>query len=293
MSKIFCTECGAELEESMQFCSKCGNKLDDKEETNSNISSSKKSYKNHIVIGYILAILGTILPSLAIFGAVVGIYLIYKSYDELISGKFNKTNVNVLLIIIFSILAIISLFNVGFVLFEIITIIIFNRVLETNSLGDYNFHTISKEKLIIVAVILILALVGSLWLSGTFSSSSTSDGSPKYVAGGQTTVFGKTFTIPEGFEESNRYGTSTFETVDFKNDKGASFEIHVSSDNQFPVSKYVKLQRDKTINGFDGQILYYQPANTERFVYFDNDGLLVYVAPETYPPEEIYDIVVC
>ena len=77
MGKIFCTECGAELEDTMQFCSKCGNKLGD-DNNNNNISSSK-SYKNHIIIGYILAILGTILPGLAIFGAVVGIYLVYKN----------------------------------------------------------------------------------------------------------------------------------------------------------------------------------------------------------------------
>ena len=293
MSKIYCTECGAELEESMQFCSKCGNKIDDQEESSSNVSSSKKSYKNHIIIGYILAILGTILPGLAIFGSIVGIYLVYKNYGELISGKFNKTNVNALLIIIFSIFAIISLFNVGFILFEIIAIIIFNRVLETNSNGDYNFNTISKQKLIIVAIILILALVCSLWISGTFNPSSISDEGSRFVAGGQTIVFGKTFTIPKGFKETNRYGTSSFETVDFENDEGAMFEIHVSSDKQFPVSKYVKLQREKTINSFDGKILYYQPANKERFVYFDNSGLLVYVAPETYPSEEIYDIVVC
>lgn len=292
MEKVYCTECGNELEEGSKFCPKCGNKVE--EGTSSkDVYPSTKSYKSYIIIGYVLAILGIILPILAIFGAIVGIYLIYRNYGDLLSGKFNKTNVNALLILIFSIFAIVFMFNFGFILFEIIVIILLNWVLKTDSEGNYTIHANSKEKLIIVAVILILALVGSLWLSGTFSSSSTSDGSSKYVAGGQTTVFGKTFTIPEGFEESNRYGTSTFETVDFKNDDGASFEIHVSSDNQFPVSKYVKLQRDKTINGFDGQVLYYQPANTERFVYFDNDGLLVYVAPETYPPEEIYDIVVC
>lgn len=29
MGKIYCTECGAELDESMHFCSKCGQSLDD------------------------------------------------------------------------------------------------------------------------------------------------------------------------------------------------------------------------------------------------------------------------
>ncbi len=292
-AKIFCSECGAELEDSMQFCSKCGTRIDNGKDSSSNVSSSRKSYKTHIIIGYILAILGTFLPGLAIFGAIVGIYLVYKNYNELIGGNFNKTNVNALLILIFSIFAIISLFKVGFILFEIIAIIIFNRVLETDSKGYYNFHTKSKQKLIIVAIVLILALVCSLWISGTFNSSSTSSDSPRFVAGGQTTVFGKTFTIPKGFKETNRQKTSSFETVNFKNDEGATFEIHVSSDKQFPISKYVKLQREKTINGFDGKILYYKPANTERFVYYDNSGLLVYVAPETYPSDEIYNIVVC
>ena len=176
---------------------------------------------------------------------------------------------------------------------SIIIIIILNYVLQTDYEGYYSVHVNPKQKLIIVAVILILALIGGLWMSGTFNSTSTSDDNPRFVAGGQTTVFGKTFTIPQGFEESDRSTTSTFETVNFENDEGASFEIHVSSDKQFPVSKYVKLQQDKTINGFDGQRLIYQPANTERFVYFDNNGLLVYVAPNTYPSEEIYDIVVC
>ena len=292
--KIFCTECGAELEDTMQFCSKCGNKLNDEEDSNKNISPSKKSYKTHIIIGYILAILGTILPGLAIFGAIVGIYLVYKNYGELISGKFNKTNVNALLILIFSIFAIISLFNVGFILFEIIAIIIFNRVLETDSKSEYNFHTLSKQKLIIVAVILILALIGSLWISGSFNSSSTYDDSPTFVAGGETTVFGKTFTIPEGFVETNRTTTSDFETVTFENDNYDSFEIHVSSDTSFPLnSKYIKTKMDRTINGMDGKMLYYEPANSQRFVYIDNNGLLVYVAPSAVPSSEIYDIVVC
>ena len=292
MGKIFCTECGAELEDTMQFCSKCGNKLGD-DNNNNNISSSK-SYKNHIIIGYILAILGTILPGLAIFGAVVGIYLVYKNYGEILSGKFNKTNVNALLILIFSIFAIISLFNVCFILFEIITIIIFNRVLETDSRGGYNFDIISKQKLIIVAAILVLVLIGSFWISGTFNYSSSYDGSPTFVAGSETTVYGKTFTIPEGFVESDRTTASNFETVTFKNDDYDSFEIHVSSDTSFPYnSKYIKTKMDRTINGLNGKMLYYEPANTQKFVYVDENGLLVAITPSAVPSSEIYDIVVC
>lgn len=312
MGKFFCTECGNEIhDENTNYCDKCGAKLVKPSSKNNTICplcgkpventdkcphcghSSKKSYKSHILIGYILAAIGLIFPGLALFGAIIGIYLVYKNHEEIFKGKINKTSANALLVLIFSIIGIINLFNFGFIIFEIVAVVILNYVLNTDSEGYYSIHANPKQKLIIVAVILILALICGLWLSGAFSSDSTSSDSPRFVAGGQTTVFGKTFTIPEGFKETNRYGTSNFETVDYENDEGASFEIHVSTDKQFPVSKYVKLQVDKTINGMDGQVLYYQPANTERFVYFDNNGLLVYVSPNTYPSDEIYDIVVC
>ncbi|OEC94503.1 MULTISPECIES: zinc-ribbon domain-containing protein [Methanobrevibacter] len=113
MEKVYCTECGNELEGGSKFCPKCGNKVDD--ETFSIEVSPSKSYKSYIIIGYILAILGIILPILAIFGAIVGFYLIYRNYGDLLSGKFNKTNVNALLILIFSIFAIVFMFNVGFI----------------------------------------------------------------------------------------------------------------------------------------------------------------------------------
>lgn len=314
MGKFFCTECGNEIhDDNLNFCDKCGAKIvkptnNDyqfcpqcrKKIENTNMcphcgySSFKKSYKPHIIIGYILAVLGLLLPGLAIFGAIIGIYLVYKNHEEILKSKINKTSANALLILIFSIIAITQLFNFGFILFEIAAFVLLNYVLQTDYEGYYSAHVNPKQKLIIVAVILILALIGGLWLSGTFNSSPNSDDGARYVPGGQTTVFGKTFTIPQGFVESDRSSTSDFETVTFKNDEGDSFEIHVSSDTSFPLnSKYIKSKFDRTINGIDGKLLYYQPANSQRFVYIDNSGLLVYVTPSAISSDEIYDIVVC
>ena len=314
MAKFFCTECGNELhDENLNFCDKCGAKIDKSSNNNNSFcpqcgkkiehgnmcphcgySLAEKSYKPHIIIGYILTVLGLLLPGLAVFGAIIGIYLVYKNHNDILQGKINKTSANALLIVVFSIIAIIQIFNGGFILFEIAAIILLNYVLQTDYEGYYSIHVNPKQKLIIVAVILILALIGGLWLSGTFNSSSSSDDGARYVPGGQTTVFGKTFTIPQGFVESDRSSTSDFETVTFKNDEGDSFEIHVSSDTSFPLnSKYIKSKFDRTINGIDGKLLYYQPANSQRFVYIDNSGLLVYVAPSAISSNEIYDIVVC
>lgn len=48
MGKIYCTECGEELEDSVSFCSKCGNAI---ENNSSKIVKSSKDNRKILIIG--------------------------------------------------------------------------------------------------------------------------------------------------------------------------------------------------------------------------------------------------
>ena len=107
-----------------------------------------------------------------------------------------------------------------------------------------------------------------------------------------TTVFGKTFPIPQGYEEVERYTAFNLERVTFKNNKSNVFKIKVDSDTNFPFdSPYIELKIDKTVNGIPGKELLYEDG--ARFVYIDKKGLLVLIDTEFDPYDEIYGIVVC
>lgn len=108
----------------------------------------------------------------------------------------------------------------------------------------------------------------------------------------KTTVFGKTFAIPEGYREVERHTSYNFENAHFKNSEGTEFEIKVNPKTNFPLgSPYIKWKIDREVNGIPGKKLHYE--NIKRFVYIDKNGLQVCIETKFGPIDEIYEIVVC
>ena len=79
MGKIYCTECGAELNESSAFCSKCGNPIDSDEKSNAksnsiNTNDLTNNIQNTILNKPIIIILGVVILLL-----IVGIFALMGS----------------------------------------------------------------------------------------------------------------------------------------------------------------------------------------------------------------------
>ena len=115
MGKIFCTECGTELNDSVKFCSNCGTPLNDENDS----FKSNKSINNGftiddlmtkiqilpIVFGCILTIILWILGSVGVFGLYLDVDMLFPKgvaycilFSSLVAGYLCKESAQIALI---------------------------------------------------------------------------------------------------------------------------------------------------------------------------------------------------
>lgn len=142
-----------------------------------------------------------------------------------------------------------------------------NNAGNSSAVSDIVNTLLSKPKLIIL--ILIVLVVAGVIFSG-FGGSSDSGYSKN--GGYDMDVFGLSFHIPEGFEESYHSGPfNDGETVDFKSDDYDDLEIDVSTDRSLNLnSNYITAKLTKTIAGKEGTVAFYD-SNRVSFYYFEGD----------------------
>lgn len=144
---------------------------------------------------------------------------------------------------------------------------------------------LSKPKLIAVIVIIFIVFLALIMMGGNSDGYSDNGG---YV----TEIFGVSFHIPDGFEESYHSGPfSSGETVDFKSDDYDDLEIEVSPAYNVNLnSNHVKVKTQKNIGGKDGTLVYYD-SNRVSFYYEDN-GYTIKLNTNSPNHDELFDSVI-
>lgn len=80
MGKIYCTECGVELDDTVKFCSKCGSEVTNS--SNNNISKGNLKYDK---IGYFIL---SLVISVILWVVLEAHYDFYKIYAVVLIGSF-------------------------------------------------------------------------------------------------------------------------------------------------------------------------------------------------------------
>lgn len=301
MGKIYCTECGAKLDDSMKFCSSCGAKLDIHEETSSDVycencgaklingkcnncsaPSSNSSISLYIiVIGYLLAGFSG-LRLIGLFGMVFGVYLIYKGHKDLLKRRLNKTNVNGIVICVLSVIGYLTLADYrSYLLMAIIIFIVVNVALKTDENEYYDLKGNTKYGLLILGIVLGLLLI--LSISSAISHEiyeynvRNYMNDTSYLDEGyyEKTINGVIFHIPNSYKETDSASDSNSEIVRFDGEKEYdTFTIQVS-DAGFP-NHYGNLKGSSqdTFNGVNGEYKFYVSETVKGKVtgaasYFD------------------------
>lgn len=300
MGKMFCHECGNKVDDSATFCPKCGTKLESPDEDNSNVycencgekltngvcnncsvSSSKSSISLYIIIiGYILASLSGF-RLLGIFGMIFGIYLVYKGHKDLLKRKLNKTNVNGIVICVWSIVGFLTLavdilfFSMTFIIF-----IVVNVALKTDRNEYYDLNGNTKYGLLILGIVLGLFLILSISSAISHEIYEHNIGSymndTSYLEEGyyERNINGVVFHIPNSYKENDSASNSDSEIVRFVGkDKYDKFTIYVS-DAGFPNHAGELRSSQGTYNGVNGEYKFYTTETVKGKItsatnYFD------------------------
>lgn len=298
MGKIYCTECGAEHDDSMKFCSNCDTKLDVDEETtdvycencgeklingicnNCSATSSNSSISLYvIIIGYFLAGFSGF-RLIGLFGMIFGAYLIYKGHKDLLKRRLNKTNVNGIVICVLSIIGYLTLADFkSYLSMAIIIFIVVNAVLKTDKNEYYDLNGNTKYGLLILGIVLGLLLVLSISsaISHEIYESNVRNymNDTSYLDEGyyETTINGVIFHIPNSYKETDSASNSNSEIVRFDGDDGDHFTIQVSNGG-LPNHGKVQGSSPKTYNGVNGEMTMYKTETvngkvTSTGVFFD------------------------
>ena len=144
----------------------------------------------------------------------------------------------------------------------------------------------SKPKLLGIVLIVLVVLIALMMMGNGSNQGYSDDGG--YIMD----VFGVSFHIPEGFEESYHAGPfSSGETVDFKSNDYDDLEIDVSPAYNVDLnSNHVKAKLQKNIDGIDGTLVFYD-SNRVSF-YYEYDGYTIKLNSNSPDYEDLFSSVI-